>query len=95
MKQSAKPYLATIFISLGLLGGCASSEPTSQPTHRWAGNAAADSVEYHNDHAQCQQEAGIRPQQRQLETQSAQFQSYKQCMTNRGYQLTAYRDHTR
>ena len=95
MQERARPNLATFLIVLGLLGGCATSAPTNQPTHRSAGNAAADSVEYHNDHAQCQQEAGIEPQQRQLDAQSAQFQSYKQCMNTRGYQLTAYRDRTR
>ncbi len=71
--------------------GCSAVE-TQAPTHRWAGNHAADSVQYHNDHAVCQAEAGIETLTRALDAGSPLFAAYKQCMTSRGYQLTAYRE---
>jgi len=82
-------------ICIGLAGlivaGCMSStSPT--PTHRWASTSDADRVQYQNDHAKCQAAANVDSKRTELETGSAEFTAYRQCMNNRGYVLTAYND---
>lgn len=75
-------------VVLLLSAGCATND--SAPTHRWAATSAAvDEVQYHNDQARCQTEAGL-DNERGLDANSAEFSRYKQCMNQRGYVLTAY-----
>ena len=88
-----KTAIKLVFLAAITVAGFACTTPeTNAPTHRWAGNHAADSVQYHQDHAYCRTEAGIDTNTRAMSAQSPEFADYKQCMTSRGYQLTAYRD---
>jgi hypothetical protein len=50
-----------------------------------------DTIKYHNDHTRCQLQAGITADDRaSFGAASPEFKSYKQCMNNNGYVLTAY-----
>lgn len=69
--------------------GCTSQ--STAPTHRWASSDAVNQAQYRNDHARCQAEANI-TDARKLDSQGAEFAAYSQCMTSRGYELTAYRN---
>lgn len=83
-----KTTVAAISAILGamLIAGCTNNQA---PTHRWASAEAVDQVKYHNDHAQCQARANM-SDDKALDTASAEFKAYKQCMNNSGYELTAY-----
>lgn len=79
-------------IGLGaVMMGCAVSG-TQAPTHRWESTAAADEIQYRQDHARCQAQAQAGQDNVEFRVESPAFASYKQCMNNRGYVLTAYRD---
>ncbi len=69
------------------VGACATNPA---PTHRWASTEDADEARYAADHTKCQKAAQLSSEQRELDGSSAEFQSYKQCMKNSGYVLTAY-----
>ena len=73
-----------------LAGGCMNTSPNNAPTHRWESTSAADEVQYRNDHAKCQMQANASGDMTEFEADSPTFVSYKQCMNNRGYVLTAY-----
>ena len=85
MKQSL-----VIILLAGLATGCVTSNGTQSPTHRWESTTAADEVQYRNDHARCQQLADRQADSKTYEAGSETFVAYKQCMVNRGYELTAY-----
>jgi hypothetical protein len=74
----------------GFATGCMSSNSTQSPTHRWESTTAADEVQYRNDHARCQMQADTQSHNKAYEAASQSFVAYKQCMVNRGYELTAY-----
>jgi hypothetical protein len=74
----------------GLATGCMTSNNTQNPTHRWESTTAADEVQYRNDHARCQMQADTQSDIKAYEAGSQSFVAYKQCMVNRGYELTAY-----
>lgn len=82
-------------ISIGLaaliVAGCMSAtSPT--PTHRWASTSDADRVQYQNDHAKCQAASNVGSNRTEMDPDSNEFATYRQCMNNRGYVLTAYND---
>ncbi|XOV81638.1 MAG: hypothetical protein ACFHXK_12225 [bacterium] len=89
MKQITKQTVLMILVA-GLAAGCMTSNTTQAPTHRWESTTAADEVQYRNDHARCQQQADAQANSRAFEADSETFVTYKQCMVNRGYELTAY-----
>ncbi len=70
--------------------GCASNNPNTTPTHRWATEAQVSQVQYRNDHARCQTMASIDPTTRELAISSPEYTAYSACMTTSGYELTAY-----
>ena len=74
------------------LSACVQTSTQNAPTHRWEAAGAADEVQYRNDHARCQAQAELNGESKAYDAQNEQFVEYKQCMTNRGYVLTAYRD---
>lgn len=81
----AKIALATLVL---VTMGCSSTG--QMPTHRWASTEDADRAKYQQDHARCQSETGLSTGRSEIETDSTAFKSYKQCMNNSGYVLTAY-----
>ena len=70
--------------------GCAGSNSSKTPTHRWASGDAVDQIQYRRDHATCQQNAGFADAS-EFDANSDAFAVYKQCMIGRGYMLTASR----
>lgn len=74
----------------GLATGCAGSNGSQGPTHRWESTTAADEVQYRNDHARCQSQANAQATDTAFAADSQDFAQYKQCMVSRGYELTAY-----
>lgn len=76
-------------LSLAVVG-CAGSNPSVTPTHRWATEAQVSQVQYRNDHARCQTTANINSATRELATNSPEYSAYSACMTTSGYELTAY-----
>lgn len=79
-----------IFTLVGLAAGCANTSSSSTPTHRWESTSAATEVQYRNDHARCQANAQASVDSGKFDAESETFAVYKQCMMNRGYELTAY-----
>ena len=79
-----------IFTLVGLAAGCASTSSSSAPTHRRESTNAATEVQYRNHHARCQANAQASVASDQFDADSETFAVYKQCMMNRGYELTAY-----
>ena len=79
-----------IILLAGLATGCMNSTSTQSPTHRWESTTAADEVQYRKDHARCQTQANAASVNKAYEAGSEGFAVYKQCMVNRGYELTAY-----
>ena len=82
----------TIVIAGLIVAACSSTQPTHAPAHRWASTEAVDAVQYRNDHARCQVQADMEGANKAFSSDSPEFAKYKQCMTNRGYVLTAYND---
>jgi len=79
-----------ILLLAGFASGCANTSSTSAPTHRWESTTAATEVQYRNDHARCQANAQAGAAEDSFAADSETFAVYKQCMMNRGYELTAY-----
>lgn len=79
-----------IILLAGMATGCMTSNSNQGPTHRWESTTAADEVQYRNDHARCQAQADAQIDKQAYEADSQTFVAYKQCMVNRGYELTAY-----
>ncbi len=79
-------------LTLLLAAGCATTSSSKAPTHRWASAEVVDEVQYRNDHARCQTQANISDSSQELDANSPAFAAYSQCMTSRGYELTAYRN---
>ena len=88
MQNKASKAIAIVIT--GLIVAACSSQPTQAPTHRWASTEAVDAAQYRNDHARCQTQAKING--KAFSTESPEFQTYKTCMNNEGYVLTAYSD---
>jgi outer membrane PBP1 activator LpoA protein len=74
------------------LTACATGAPQNAPTHRWASASVASEAQYQMDHARCETESAVSKSNQAYEGKSAQFEAYKTCMVDRGYELTAYRD---
>ena len=70
--------------------GC--SNTGQMPTHRWVSTEDANRAKYQQDHARCQSETGLSTSRKELDPDNPAFQSYRQCMNNSGYVLTAYND---
>ncbi len=80
----------TILLLAGIAAGCANTSNQNTPTHRWESTNAATEVQYRNDHARCQANASAVASDDTFAADSETFAVYKQCMMNRGYELTAY-----
>ena len=78
---------ATFVASLGLgwLGGCASTTPASDPTHRWQSADPVSAGQYNRDNSLCLNAANLQLEALRAETPS--FKAYRSCMVMRGYTL--------
>jgi hypothetical protein len=81
--------VAVVLVS-GLAVGCGSTSTSQAPTHRWASNGGANEIQYRGDHARCQADAQIEADAVALNSNSPEFERYKQCMKDSGYELMAY-----
>lgn len=73
-----------------LASGCAATQPTSAPTHRWVSSEVVSEMEYARDHQRCLDQAGITGSTRRLDSTNGDYAGYTRCMTSQGYELTAF-----
>jgi outer membrane murein-binding lipoprotein Lpp len=73
---------------VALVAGCASA-PESKPTHYWE-SAHATENRYRVDNLACKAAAEAEPGEAAFDTTSESFQSYRDCMVERGYVLRHY-----
>ena len=72
---------------LALAGGCAATSP-SEPTHYWESEDAVTKAEYNRNNAGCSESAGVTLGEDAMDSPS--FQTYMDCMIEKGYTLQTY-----
>ena len=88
--NTCKPV--AISLVLAVAAGCANSPQQAAPTHRWASDEAVSAVRYRQDHARCLVTADMQADETSYSADSNEFKTYRQCMNNSGYVLTAAND---
>lgn len=74
-------------LALAGAGGCAATSP-SEPTHYWESGDAVTKAEYNRNHAGCSESAGVMLGEDAMDSPS--FQTYMDCMIEKGYTLQTY-----
>ena len=71
-----------------LIAACATGS-REHPTHYWQAESAKTEQDYRIDNGSCQEEIGI-DQDAPLPSESPSFDSYRNCMIEKGYVLRSY-----
>lgn len=75
---------------LAMTAGCASTTESSNATHYWESSRDAPENRYRADNLACQASSQVASGAAVFEPGSESFDSYRDCMINRGYVLRQY-----
>ena len=83
-----KVALTGLCAGLCLIASGCTSDPSVTPTHYWTSQESNSQSEYNRDNAQCGANADLQDDRSLL--MDASFDSYRECMIERGYVLRTY-----